>query len=134
KNNNYKTLKPHSYVYHNRNNKRNHNTCSNFLNPHNLWRNNVTSHHQPISPPVRPCCSIQECILLIFYSRIPSDKKLCNISDTHNRTCNHDDNVHQFDMLNSNIVFKVTYFSHNDKKCVYHGESRENSSCHKVRR
>ena len=35
--NNYKALKPHSYIYYNGNDKGEHYACSQFLEPHELW-------------------------------------------------------------------------------------------------
>src|SRR5689334_8173053 len=51
-NDDYKTFEPHTNIYQYRHKESNQQISSHFAEPENLWRQYVTSHHQPIAPTV----------------------------------------------------------------------------------
>src|SRR5690606_26358403 len=67
-NDDHETLKPHPDVHHDRDKEGEHDAGTQFLEPHELWREYVTGHHRPVGPPVRSCSPVKECILFVFYS------------------------------------------------------------------
>ena len=73
-NDNHKAFKPHSDVDENRHHKRNCNASSSKLKPEDLWRNNITPHHDKVGPHVRTKGSIVECKLFVEIARIPCRK------------------------------------------------------------
>ena len=105
--NDNKTLKPHSDVYENRNDKSKHQTSADFFEPEQLRSNNITRHHAPVCPTIRTCRAVDKCIRFILHAGIPGDEKFSHISNTDNRTGEDDDFIHCLYVFNSDIIFKI---------------------------
>src|SRR5688500_17303 len=52
-NDDHETLEPHTYVYDNRHEEGNGQVSSHLSKPENLWRQYVTTHHEPVAPAIR---------------------------------------------------------------------------------
>ena len=110
--NDHVSFKPHTDVYDDGDKEGKQQTPSQLSYPHKLWRNYITGHHRPISPPIRTGSSVQEGICLVFYTWIPRDKEFRYVCSTNDRTSNHDHNVHILHMLRVDICLQLHRFTH----------------------
>src|SRR5690606_20284891 len=107
----YETLEPHTDIHNNGEDERCCNARPDLLDPEQLRRDHVTGHHRPVRPGIRSRDTVVECVSFVFNLRVPGNEQLCDISNTDNRTGDDDNDVHQLDVPDCNVVFKLEYFA-----------------------
>ena len=65
---------------------------------------------------------------------VPGHEQFSEISNTNNRTCQHNYLIHHFNMLEGNIFFQCQYFSGYHQQCLHHGKTGEDGTRNEVRR
>src|SRR6516165_8142533 len=124
--NNYESFVPHADIYNHRHKESHRNVPPQFSEPKYLRRNHIATHHQIVTPSIGRkwiCARLKESIAFKFVLAIPGHKQFREISATYNRACEHNDFIHYIDMLDSNIVFQLQYFTCDDQQGLYHGKS-----------
>src|ERR1041384_1157805 len=79
----HKALEPHTDVHDDGEHKCCRQAGTNFLEPEQLRRYHVASHHTPVSPPVRTAHTIEERILFGRNLSVPCDEEFGDVSDTY---------------------------------------------------
>ena len=79
----HESLEPHADIHHQAQDEHQRNAGSNRLEPEELRRDDVATHHDEVRPPVLAEGSVQECKLLVERTGIPRDEELHRVGVAH---------------------------------------------------
>src|SRR5580658_3927709 len=134
---NYKTFEPHPDIYDDRHKEGNRDIPAHLPEPEDLRRQYVATHHQVIGPTIRtedvdPV--LKKGPVLEFIHAVPSHKKFRQIRNPHDRPREDDHLVHDFDMLERDIIFQVKHLPADQQEGLYHRKPGKDGARHEIRR
>lgn len=130
----HETLEPHSDVNEDRNHKHHWNRATESFEPEELRNHNVARNHDPVRPPVRTKRAVCERVDFVWVTRIPSDEELRSVGITNQETGRHDDLVHDFHVIDRDVVFELREADTNQRQERHnHPETREDRTRNEVR-
>ena len=133
----HETLEPHPDIHDDGHEEGDGEVPAHLPEPEDLRRQHVTAHHDIIAPSQGSediDAVLHEGPVLEFIHAVPGDEQLGQIGHADDRAGQYNDLIHDLDMLEGDILFKMQYLPRDQQQRLYHRKTGEDGARYEIRR